>query len=139
MGVYISAIKIIAKRAHRHEIFKNHWILDLGASMCFTPLRDAFTTYHKFSKDGHLPVQMVASTIFVEGKGTFWLQWTDDHKCSHDIELHDVGHISNSGVNLISLGHLLQVGAKVTGAYNTVTVTYGDNDILVPFTTSQLG
>ena len=48
----------------------NHWILDLGASMHSTPQRDAFTTYHKFSKDECLPVQTAASTIFMEGKET---------------------------------------------------------------------
>ena len=58
---------------------------------------------------------------------------------SHDIELHDVGNIPNSGINLISLGHLLQAEAKVTGEMHTITVTYGDSDILVPFTTSFLG
>ena len=63
----------------------------------------------------------------------------DDHKCSYDIELHDIVHIPNSGINLISLGHLLQAGAKVTGEMNTITVTYGDGDILAPFTTSFLG
>ena len=63
----------------------NHWILDSGASMCFTPHRDAPTTYHKFSKDERLPVQMAASTIFVERKGTIQLRWINDHKCSHDI------------------------------------------------------
>ena len=51
----------------------NHWILDSGASMHFMPLRDAFTTYYKFSKEECLPVQTAASTIFVEGKGTIRL------------------------------------------------------------------
>ena len=128
-----------SKCVHRHEDFMNHWILDSGASMHFTPRRDAFTTYHKFSKEERLPVQMAASTIFVEGKGTIRLRWTDDHKRSHDIELHDVGHIPNSGVNLISLGHLLHAGVKVTGEMNTITVTYSDGDILAPFTTGFLG
>ena len=116
----------------------NHWILDSGASMHFTPRRDAFTTYQKFSKEERLPVQMAASTIFVEGNGTIRLRWIDNHKRSHDMELHDVGHIPNFGVNLISLRHLLQAGAKVTGETNTITVTYGDGDILVPFTTGLL-
>ena len=140
--MYICAMKIIANAlncVHRHEEFMNHWILDSGASMHFTPPRDAFTTYHKFSKEERLPVQMAASTIFVEGKGTIRLRWTDNRKCSHDIELHDIGHIPNSGVNLILLGHLLQAGAKVTGETNTIIVTYGDSNILVPFTTGFLG
>ena len=38
--------------------------------MHFMPLRDTFTTYHKFSKEERLPIQTAASTIFVEGKGT---------------------------------------------------------------------
>ena len=80
-----------------------------------------------------------ASTIFMEGKETIWLRWIDDHKHSDDIELRDVGHIPNSGINLISIGHLLQAGGKVTGEMNTITVTYGDGDILVPFTTSFPG
>ena len=117
----------------------NHWILGLGASMHFTPCRDAFTTYHKFSKDECLPVQTAASTIFVEGKGIIQLWWIDDCKCSHNIELHDIGHIPNSGINLIFFGHLLQAGAKVTGETDTITVIYGDGDILVPFTTGFLG
>ena len=61
--------------------------------MHLTPEKDAFMTYHKFSKDERLPVQMAASTLFVEGKGTIWLRWIDDPKRSHNIELHDVGHI----------------------------------------------
>ena len=106
---------------------------------CFNALRDAFTDYKKFSKEERLPVQTAAATIFVEGKGTVQLNWTDGRKCSHIIELHDVGHIPNSGINLISLGQLLQRGAKVTGEMNTLTVTYGDGDILAPFTTGFLG
>ena len=128
-----------SKCVHQREEFKNLWILDSGASMHFTPRRDAFTSYCKFSKEECLPVQMAASTIFMEGKGTIRLRWIDDRQRSHDIELHDVGHISNSGVNLISLGHLLQAGAKVKGETNTITVMYGDSDILVPFTTGSLG
>ena len=128
-----------SKCVHQHEEFKNLWILDSGASMHFTPRRDAFTSYCKFSKEECLPVQMAASTIFMEGKGTIRLRWIDDRQRSHDIELHDVGHISNSGVNLVSLGHLLQAGAKVKGETNTITVMYGDSDILVPFTTGSLG
>ena len=107
--------------------------------MHFTPLRDALTTYHKFSKEECLPVQIAASTIFMEGKGTIRLRWIDDRKCSHDIELHDVGHIPNSSVNLLSLGHLLQAGAKVTGETNTIIITYGDGNILATFTTGFLG
>ena len=53
-----------SKCVHRQEGFMNHWILDSGASMHFTPHRDALTTYHKFSKDEHLPVQTATSTIF---------------------------------------------------------------------------
>ena len=64
---------ICMKCAHRHEDFKNHWILDSSASMHFIPLRDVFTSYHKFSKKEHLPVQTTAATIFVEGKGTICL------------------------------------------------------------------
>ena len=63
----------------------------------------------------------------------------DQEPSPHDIELHDVGHIPNSSVNLISLGHLLQAGAKVTGETNTITVTYSDGNILAPFTTGFLG
>ena len=64
-------MKNIATALSVHISMRNkHWILDSGASMHFTPLRDAFTTYHKFSKKECPPVQMAASTIFVEGKGT---------------------------------------------------------------------
>ena len=61
------------KCVHWCEKFMNHWILDSGASMHFTPWRDAIMTYHKFSKDKRLPVQTAASTMFVEGKGTIQL------------------------------------------------------------------
>ena len=106
--------------------------------MNFTPCRDAFMSYHKFSKEEHLPVQIMAAIIFIEGKETIHLQWVESCKHSYDIELHNIGHIPNSGINLISLGHLLQAGAKVTGELNTITVTYVDGDILAPFTTSFL-
>ena len=43
-----------SKCVHQCEKFLNHWILDSGALMHFTPRRDAFTSYHKFSKDKHL-------------------------------------------------------------------------------------
>ena len=61
------------KCAHWHEEFMNHWTLDSGTSMHFMPLRDALTTYHKFSKEEPLSIQTAASTIFIEGKGTIKL------------------------------------------------------------------
>ena len=82
-----------SKCVHWHETFMNHWILDSGASMHFTTCGHAFTTHHKFSKDKHLPMQTATSTIFVERKGTIQLRWINGHKCSHDIEVHDVGHM----------------------------------------------
>ena len=61
------------KCTHRYDDFKNHWILDSGTLMHFTPLRDAFMTYYKFSKKEHLSVQTMAATIFVEEKGSIHL------------------------------------------------------------------
>ena len=97
-----------------------------------------------------MPLQLIISSVKKNARLYKWLLLPfslkekepsnyDDQKHSHDIELHDVGHIPNSGINLISLGHLLQAGAKVTGETNTITVTYGDSDILAPFTTGFLG
>ena len=58
-----------SKCVHQHEEFKNHWILNSGASMHFTPHRDAFTSYHKFSKDA--PAYRDSHFYhFVEGKET---------------------------------------------------------------------
>ena len=60
-----------SKFVHQHEEFMNHWILDSGTPMHFTPHREPLQLIIcKFSKDECLPVQMAASTIFVEGKGT---------------------------------------------------------------------
>ena len=59
----------------------------------------------------------------------FQLQWVDSCKCSYDIELHDVEHISNSSVNLIFLSHFLKAGVKVTSEQDIITITYGNGDV----------
>ena len=55
------------------------------------------------------------------------------------LELHGVGHISNSNVCLVSLRKLLANGAKVNGDANSINVTYGDGKILAPFVPGRIG
>ena len=65
--------------------------------------------------------------------------WEDSLKNSHILELHDVRHIPNSSVHLVSLGKLLANGAKVNGDANSINVTYGDGKILAPFISGRIG
>ena len=68
------------------------WILDSGASTDFTPHHSDFVDYVELKCDDCIPVQTAGGVIHVTG-------------C----------HISNLGVHLISLGQLLNHGAKVQG------------------------
>ena len=61
------------------------------------------------------------------------------HKKSHLLDLHGACHIPNSGVCLISLGQLLNHGAKVQGDMHQINVLYGDGILLAPFTPGRLG
>ena len=61
------------------------------------------------------------------------------HKKSHLLDLHGACHIPNLGVRLISLGQLLNHGAKVQGDMHQINVLYGDSILLAPFTPSHLG
>ena len=80
---------------------KKLWILDLGASMYFTPDQSDFIEYQELTGSAHIPVQTVSTTIFVKGQGQVLVCWEDSLKNSHILELHDVGHISNSNVCLV--------------------------------------
>ena len=61
------------------------------------------------------------------------------HKQSHLLDLHGTWHIPNLDVRLISLGLLLNHGAKVQGDMNQINVLYGDGILLAPFTPGHLG
>ena len=68
------------------------------------------------------------------------IQWMDHvHKKSHLLNLHGVCHIPNSGIRLISLGQLLNHGAKFQGDMHQINVLYGDGILLAPFTPGYLG
>ena len=60
------------------------------------------------------------------------------HKKSHLLDLHGTWHIPNLGVHLISLGQLLNHGAKVQGDMHQINVLYGDGILLAPFTPGHL-
>ena len=61
------------------------------------------------------------------------------HKKSHLLNLHVTCHIPNSSVCLISLGQLLDHGAKVQGDMHQINMLYGDGILLAPFTPGCLG
>ena len=92
------------------------WILDSGASTHFTPHHLNFIDYVELKGDDRIPVQTARGIIHVTGHGRMLIQWMDHvHKKSHLLNLHDACHIPNSDVCLISLGQLLNHGAKVQG------------------------
>ena len=84
--------------------------------------------------------QLEASYIHVTGRGCMLIRWMDHvHKKSHLLNLHGACHIPNSGVCLISLGQLLNHGAKVQGDMHQINMLYGDGILLAPFTPGCLG
>ena len=118
---------------------KKLWILDLGASMHFTPNQSDFIEYQELTDFACIPVRTASATIFVEEQGQVLVCWKDSPKNSHILELHGVGHIPNSNVCLIFLGKLLANGAKVNGDVNSINVTYDNGKILAPFSPERIG
>ena len=116
------------------------WILDSGASTHFTLHCLDFVTYVKLKGNDCIPVQTAGGIIYVTGRGHVLIQWMDHvHKKSHLLDLHSACHIPNSGVCLISLGQLLNYGAKVQGDTHQINVLYGHGILLAPFTPGHLG
>ena len=116
------------------------WILDSGASTHFTLHCSDFVDYVELKGDDCIPVQTAGGIIHVTGRGCVLIQWMDHvHKKSHLLNLHSTCHIPNSGVRLISLGQLLNHGAKVQGDMDQINVLYGDGILLAPFTPGCLG
>ena len=66
------------------------------------------------------------------------MQWLDEDRKIKILDLHNVGHIPNSGVHLVSLGFLLHHGAKIHGDMEYLTVTYGDGTPLARFIPSHM-
>ena len=92
------------------------WILDSGAFTHFTPYCSDFIDYVELKGNDYIPVQTAGGIIHVTGCGHMLIRWMDYvHKKSHLLDLHSTCHIPNSGVHLISLGQLLNHGAKVQG------------------------
>ena len=116
------------------------WILDSGTSIHFTLHHLDFVDYVELRGDDHIPVQTAGGVIHVTGQGRMLIQWMDHvHKKSHLLDLHGIWHIPNSGVHLISLGQLLNHGAKVQGDMHQINVLYGDGILLAPFKPGHLG
>ena len=116
------------------------WILDSGTSTHFTPHHSDFIDYVELKGDDHIPVQTAGSIIHVTGHGHMLIQWMDHvHKQSHLLDLHGTWHIPNLDVHLISLGQLLNHGAKVQGNMHQINVLYSDGILLAPFTPGHLG
>ena len=106
------------------------WIIDSGASMHFTPDQSDFVMYQLLG-DHKIPVSTAAGVIHVVGKGSVWIRWKDPHGVDQILTLHDISHLSNSGVKLISMGALMNCSAKVIGDAEAIKVTYGDGTMLV--------
>ena len=116
------------------------WILDSGASTHFTLHHSDFVDYVELKGDDHIPIQTAGGVIHVTGCGHMLIQWMDHvHRKSHLLDLHGACHIPNSGVCLISLGQLLNHGAKVQGDMHQINMLYGDSILLAPFTPGRLG
>ena len=101
--------------------------------MHFTPDQSDFIKYQELTGSACIPMQPAFATIFIEGQGWVLVCWEDSFKNSHILELHNIGHIPNSNVHLISLGKLLANSTKVYDDANSINVTYGDGKILAPF------
>ena len=116
------------------------WILDSGASTHFTLHHLDFVDYVKLKGDDRIPVQTAGGIIHVTGRRCVLIRWMDHvHKKSHLLDLHSTCHIPNLGVRLISLGQLLNHGAKVQGDMHQINVLYGDGILLAPLTPGHLG
>ena len=105
------------------------WIIDSGASMHFTPDQSDFVMYQPLGNH-KIPVSTAAGVIHVVGKDSVWIRWKDPQGVDQILALHDVGHLPNSGVKLISMGALMNCSAKVLGDAEAIKVTYGDGTML---------
>ena len=116
------------------------WILDSGAFTHFTPHHSDFIDYVELKGNDCIPVQTAGGIIHVTGHGCVLIRWIDHvYKKSYLLNLHGACHISNLGVCLISLGQLLNHGAKVQGDMHQINILYGSGILLVPFTSGRLG
>ena len=114
------------------------WTIDSDASMHFTPDQSDFVIYQPLG-DHKIPVSTAAGVIHVVGKGSIWIRWKDPQGVDQILSLHDIGHLPNSGVKLISMGALLNRSTKVIGNAEAIKITYGDGTILAWFTPGPLG
>ena len=96
--------------------------------MHFTPDQSDFIEYQELTGPTCIPVPTVSAIIFLEGQGRVLMYWEDSLKNFHILELHSVGDIPNSNICLVSLGKLLENGAKI----------YGDGKILAPFVPGRI-
>ena len=106
------------------------WIIDSGASMHFTPDQSDFVMYQPLG-DHKIPVSTATGVIHVVERGSIWIRWKDPQGVNQILSLHNVGHLPNSGVKLISMGALLNHGAKVIGNAEAIKITYGNGTMLV--------
>ena len=105
---------------------------------CIVQISSTMSNLHK--GDDHIPVQTAGGIIHVTGCRCVLIRWMDHvHKKSHLLNLHGTWHIPNSGVCLISLGQLLNHGAKVQEDMHQINVLYGGGILLAPFTPGHLG
>ena len=114
------------------------WIIDSSASMHFTPDQSDFVMYQPLG-DHKIPVSTAAGVIHVVGKGSVGIRWKDPQGVDQILTLHNISHLPNSGVKLISMGALMNHSAKVIGDAEAINVTYGDGTMLVQFTPGPLG
>ena len=114
------------------------WIIDSGASMHFTPDQSDFVMYQPLGNH-KIPVSTTAGVIHVVGKGPVWIRWKDLQGVDQILSLHDVSHLPNSGVKLISMGALLNCSAKVIGNAEAIKITYGNGTMLAQFNPGPLG
>ena len=104
--------------------------------MHFTPDQSDFVMYQPLG-DHKIPVSTTAGVIHVVGKGSVWIRWKDPQGVNQILTLHNVGHLPNSGVKLISMGTLMNHGAKVISDAEAIKVTYGDSTMLAQFTPAR--
>ena len=100
--------------------------------MHFTPDQSDFVMYQPLG-DHKIPVSTTAGVIHVVGKGSIWIRWKDPQGVNQILTLHNVGHLPNSGVKLISMGALMNCSAKVIGNAKAIKVTYGDGTMCYNF------
>ena len=118
---------------------KKLWILDSGASMHFTPDWKDFDKHYELSHAKRIPVRTANGIIFVVGRGHVLVWWLDQDQKIKILNLHNIGHIPNSDVHLVSLGFLLNHGAKIHGDMEHLTVTYSDGTPLACFIPGHMG